>query len=139
MQAFIANPTILRTHALFDVVQHGDRAAIISKSPRAANSASTPILVIAEIKAAKQHFAKALVSALEKAGAVAFVQAVIDGKHAQIAITAEQFAAGAAERQRYADWTAAHHAWLTGARAAATAFDQINNEGGEGFNPHRHG
>lgn len=54
-------------------------------------------------------------------------------------ITAEQFALGAAERARYQAWLAGVVADKADRVAAERAYDLINNEGGDGYNPHRAG
>lgn len=137
MESYTAQPITLRATDLFEIVQKGERAHVIAKSPRIKATTSAAIFVVAEIKAADQHFAKAIVPAMEKAGYVAFVITEVDGNPAQLGLTAEQYAAGAPERARFAAWNADVIAWKAGIEAQAADFDARHNEGAEGYNPYR--
>ena len=133
MENFVSTPVTIRSHALFDLVQHTNRTIeIVSKSPRV-KAAKADAILIADVDANPQHFATAVIPALKAAGAVAFVIANIDGKVAQLAITADDWAKGAAERNRFEAW---NEATIAEVKSRREFFDGMN-EGGEGYNPYR--
>ncbi len=133
MADFVPNATTLRSHDLFEIVQTGGHMQIVSKSARVKACAFTTAVTVAEVEANPQHRDRSIVSSLKSAGYVAYVRGEIDGKYAQIGLTAADYAKGADERARYAAWLSE-----TSARnAAGRAFWDGVNEGGEGFNPYR--
>ncbi|BBD98066.1 hypothetical protein SAMIE_1015670 [Sphingobium amiense] len=132
MANFQAIPTTLRSHALFDVVQVGDSICVESKSDRVERRICSAIL-LSDIETNPQHYLRNLLPDLRKAAAVALVETRVDGKVAQLVMTAGDWARGAAERRRYAEWLVD----TTRKNAAGRGFWDGVNEGGEGYNPYR--
>lgn len=135
---FTPTATLIRNHELFDLHQSGADVIVTAKSDRVRGGREKPF-TIAEIRANPVHFLRPALANLERAGAVAVVLTTVDGKQAQLAIKADEWALGAGERQRYADWSAEVHARSVARRAKERAHDNAYNEGGEGYNPHRSG
>jgi hypothetical protein len=89
------------------------------------------LIMIADV--GHKHFLRSFVerndAALKAANAVALVLGAIDGKDAQIVISADQWASGANERARYIAWA---KAWKASSKAAAVERDRRHNDG-EGY------
>jgi hypothetical protein len=113
------------------VTQSGDQADV-NGQPAFVTTAQT-------IRDNKAHYLRGMMPRIESGEIAALVHWTINDKPGHILITAEQWAIGAPERARYAAWLAS----LTGAKAERQAkeraYDLVNNEGGEGYNPHRAG
>jgi hypothetical protein len=105
------------------------------------NGRPATMITAAAVLANPQHYFRttyqAAFAAMQSGKAAAVVLATVNGKDAQILITPEQFAVGAPERERYSAWCAGRMSAETACRAAEREYDLINNEGGEGYNPHR--
>lgn len=136
MANFIAQPTVIREIAgVGTVAQAGDQASV--------NGIPAQMVLGSEIVGNPLHYLRAplasIMPRLESGDVAAIVLADIHGKPAQILITAEQFGAGAPERARYAAWRSEIMANEARRQAGERAYDLVNNEGGEGYNPHRSG
>lgn len=127
MANFVYQPVTLKTTSGGNlVVQAGDQVTI--------DGGAAGCYTVAEIEANPKHWCRRFLPALREAGAVALVKGAV-----AVGLTAEQYALGAGERARYAAWVAELRAAKTQRQSAERAFDAANNEGGEGYNPHRYG
>ena len=137
MLNYIPQPIVIREIPAAGIVvaQSGDQADV--------NGRPTRLVTAAEIVGNSIHYLRAPLRAvmprLENGEIAAIVLAPVNGKIAQILITAEQWAAGAPERARYAAWLAGVMDDKAERQAKERAYDLVNNEGGEGYNPHRTG
>ncbi|PZU73094.1 MAG: hypothetical protein DI530_17680 [Sphingomonas sp.] len=135
MAEFQPTPTIIRQTDRFALAQVG---ASIEATGDNVRGAGNPIM-IADIEANSTHFLRPQLVAFKRAGAVAVVLINVAGKNGWATITADQWAIGADERARYAAWDAPRRAERQKRVAAERKFDRGYNEGGEGYNPYRHG
>lgn len=127
------------------VIREIPGVAVIEQTGAQARVNGTPAFVVeaATILGNPQHYLRRVLwdamGRLESGEVAAVVLAPVQGKSAQILITAEQYAKGAPERARYEAWLAGVSAARAERQAAERAYDLANNEGGEGYNPHRTG
>lgn len=133
MQDFDPQPIVIREVNGRVISQVGDQASV--------NGRPAPITTAATILGNKIHWLRdalrSVMPRIEAGEVAAIVHHEINGKPGYITITADQWALGAPERARY-------EAWLNGVisdkadrEAQERAYDLANNEGGEGYNPHR--
>jgi hypothetical protein len=137
MTNYIPQPITIRELPEYGLVltQTGDQVEV--------NGAPRSVTTSADIRSLPGHYLRtALKSAMpriESGEIAAIVHHEIDSKPAYLVITAAQWAVGAPERARYATWIAGRVASKAEREAKERAYDLVNNEGGEGFNPHRVG
>lgn len=136
MGDFIPVPTFIREANGLAVEAVGDRYRVGGMPATSVSDASDLI------NNPKHYMAKIVAPIMPKLVSGEIVQVIraeIAGKGAFIAITADQFALGAEERARYAAWLVGVRSAEKARQAAEREYDLANNEGGEGYNPHRVG
>lgn len=133
MADFIPQPIVIR--------EIPDRGIVITQSGDQAdvNGQPTTVTTAATILGNKRHYLRAAnwMPKIENGEIAAVVHWTINGKPGNILITAEQWALGAPERARYEAWLSGIIADKSDREAKERAYDLVNNEGGEGYNPHR--
>lgn len=137
MANFVPRPTVIRTIPLMGLVisQIGDQAEV--------NGNPTQIVLASDIAKNPKHYLRAALASImpkiESGEIAALVNLTVNGTPAHLVITADQWALGADERTRYADWLADTRAENADLVAKEIDYDLVNNEGGEGYNPYRVG
>lgn len=144
MADFVSQPATLREiPGVARIEQVGGRYANVTDLKTGAVSKACCIVEAAEILSNPVHHLRRILgpamARVESGEIAAVVLGPIKGKAAQIILTAEQYAAGAQERARFAAWQAGVSAASAERQAAERAYDAAHNEGGEGYNPHRVG
>jgi len=136
MPDYIGHPITIRTIPGVATIAQSGNQAIVNDRPASMIPASA-------ILDNPQHYLRGVLRTvmprLTSGEIAAVVLAPINGKDAQILITAEQYAAGAPERARYAAWLSGIVADRDAQQANERTYDLANNEGGEGYNPYRAG
>ena len=103
-----------------------------------ANGQLSTLIMLADVASNSKHFMGEFATrnqvALKTAGATALVLTKVDGRDAQIVLTAEQFALGQPERDRYTAWTKGN---IAERAAMAAEYDRKYNDGEHGDNPYR--
>ncbi len=138
MADYIRNPITMRqTDNGFTVRQDGNVVNV--------NGHTASLTLAKDILADPRHsfrkFLGPVMARLTSGEIVAIVsyQAWHDKPVNRILLTREQYEAGAGERARWATWVAECRAAEKSRKAAERQFDRGMNEGGEGYNPYRHG
>ena len=135
MTDYTPQPIVIREVNGLTISQSGDQANV--------NGSPARMVLASEITGNAQHYLRAplksVMARLSSGDVAAVVIAEVSGKSAQILITAEQFAAGKPERARYAAWSRGVMTVNADRQDAERRYDLVNNEGGEGYNPHRSG
>jgi len=125
MANFIPSNTVIRARPTYSLVAAGDTIALVGGKGL--------FHFAAEVLSNPKHYLRAdkgLMAGLQTADAVGYIMAEMDnGAKGAIIVTKAEYAATAAERDRYA-------AWLAEWKANRAFFDGMN-EGGEGYNPYR--
>lgn len=133
MAIYIPEPITLREVNGLVIAQAGDQATV--------NGIPAQMVLATTIVSNTKHYLRAPLASvmprLQSGEIAAVVVAQVNGKSAQILINAAEFATGAPERARHAAWYAEFVAAHNDRAAKERAYDLINNEGGEGYNPHR--
>ena len=135
MQNFTPQPIAIREVNGMVVTQSGEQAMIDDR-----HAQMVPVTTI--LGNQKHYLRTTLKSAMPRMGSgeiAAIVIGDINGKPGYILITTEQYAVGAPERARYSAWLAEVSDERKARQAKERQFDLVNNEGGEGYNPHRSG
>ena len=136
MADYERNPITIREIPGVATIQQDMDGALVNGRPAS-------MFTAAAVLANPQHYFRTTYqvafAAMQSGKAAAVVLAPVNGKAAQILLTPEQFAIGASERERYAAWSAGQVAEKAKRQSAERQYDLVNNEGGEGYNPHRSG
>lgn len=137
MKNYIPQPIVIR--------EIQERGIVISQSGEQADVNGSPATVTtaATMLSNPRHYLRAALPTIfrrmETGEIAALVHWTINGKPGHILITAEQWAIGAPERARYGAWLAEVMGDRKAREVDERRYDLINNEGGEGYNPHRSG
>ena len=136
MSDYTPQPIIIREIPGVAIVrQVGDQIDVNGQPAR--------VVPASDILGNPQHYLRGVLrgamARLESGEVAAVGLAPINGKDAQIMILADGWANGAPERARYAAWLAGVMDDKAERQAKERAYDLVNNEGGEGYNPHRTG
>ena len=136
MSDYTPQPIIIREiPGVATIRQVGDQIDVNGRPAR--------VVPASDILANQKHYLRGILrgamARLESGEVAAVGLAPINGKDAQIMILADGWANGAPERARYATWLAEVMGKKAERQAKERAYDLVNNEGGEGFNPHRTG
>lgn len=119
-----------------------ERGIVITQSGEQADVNGQPAFVTTAktIRDNSRHYLRAAYMPRIETGEIAAIVhwETNDGPR-NILITAEQWALGAPERARYETWLRGVVSDKADREANERAYDLANNEGGEGYNPHRTG
>lgn len=136
MTAYVSQPITMREIPGVGAVVQSGGGARVAGSP-------WPILAAETVLGNPDHYVRTayptLFAKMQAGEVAAVVMATLKGRPAHIVLTPEQFALGAPERARYAEWCAGNVAREAARQAAEREYDAGHNEGGEGYNPHRRG
>lgn len=137
MSDYIPQPIVIR-----EIPEH---SLVIHQVADQADVNGCPVMVTTAdtIRSNPKHYLRTalarLMPRIENGEIAAVIQCEVSGKPANILITAEQWALGTPERARYEAWLSGVIADKSDREAKERAYDLVNNEGGEGYNPHRAG
>lgn len=135
MDEYIPQPITMREIPGLGTVQQSGPGALVD------GRMAMTIITADEVRANPRHYFRTSYptawAMMQSGEAAAFVMTRIHGKDAQVKLAPEHWALGAPERARYAAWSAAVTQVASDRQAKERAYDRLNNEGGEGYNPHR--